>query len=116
MVRYSALVRMVLGCKVTTKKRYMQVFLVKSGFFPQKDLHNQKKSCNFAADLNDIEYNNIYHMETFLKYLGALLVLCGVICLAIYYFAAPTNTLLWLSLVLELVGILAYIFINKKID
>ena len=52
-------------------------------------------------------------MKTFLKYLGALLVLCGVICLAIYYFAAPTNTLLWLSLVLEFVGILSYIIINK---
>ena len=55
-------------------------------------------------------------MKAFLKYLGVLLVLCGVICLAIDYCAAPTNTLLWLSLVLELVGILAYIFINKKID
>lgn len=55
-------------------------------------------------------------MKTFLKYLGALLVLCGVICLAIYYFAEPTNTLLWLSLVLEFVGILSYIIINKKID
>ncbi len=59
---------------------------------------------------------NKHHMKTFLKYLGALLVLCGVICLAIYYFAAPTNTLLWLSLVLEFVGILSYIIINKKID
>ena len=94
----------------------MQAFLVKSGFFPQKDLHNQKKSCNFAADLNSIDYNNIYHMKTFLKYLGVLLVLAGVVCLAIYYFAAPTNTLLWLSLVLELVGILAHIIINKKLD
>ena len=55
-------------------------------------------------------------MKTFLKYLGALLVLCGVICLAIYYCAAPTNTWLWLSLVLEFVGILSYIIINKKID
>jgi len=55
-------------------------------------------------------------MKTLLKYLGALLVLCGVICLAIYYFANPTNTLLWLSMVLEFVGILAYIFINKNVD
>ncbi len=55
-------------------------------------------------------------MNTLLKYLGALLVLCGVVCLAIYYFAVPTNTLLWLSLVLELVGILAYIFINKTVE
>ncbi|MBR3646944.1 MAG: hypothetical protein IKN59_00950 [Paludibacteraceae bacterium] len=55
-------------------------------------------------------------MKDFLKYLGAILVLCGVVCLAIYYFAAPTNTLLWLSLVLELVGILSYIFIHRSID
>jgi len=55
-------------------------------------------------------------MKTFLKYLGALLVLCGVVCLAVYYFAAPTNTLLWLSLVLEVVGILSYIIINKRLE
>lgn len=55
-------------------------------------------------------------MKAFLKYLGALLVLCGVICLAVYYFAAPTNTLLWLSLVLEFVGILSYILINKHVE
>ena len=61
--------------------------------------------------------NKTHHnMKTLLKYLGALLVLCGVICLAIYYFANPTNTLLWLSMVLEFVGILAYIFINKNVD
>lgn len=60
--------------------------------------------------------DNIHNMKTFLKYLGALLVLCGVICLAIYYFAAPTNTLLWLSLVLELVGILSYILIHKYVE
>ena len=51
-----------------------------------------------------------------MEYLGALLVLCGVVCLAIYYFAAPTNTLLWLSMVFEVVGILTYIFVNKKLD
>ena len=55
-------------------------------------------------------------MKTLMEYLGALLVLCGVVCLAIYYFAAPTNTLLWLSMVFEVVGILTYIFVNKKLD
>ncbi len=55
-------------------------------------------------------------MKTFLQYLGALLVLCGVVCLAIYYFAAPTNTLLWLSLALEFIGILSYILINKYVE
>lgn len=55
-------------------------------------------------------------MNTFFKYLGALLVLCGVICLAVYYFAMPTNGLLIASMVLEVAGILAYILINKYID
>ncbi len=55
-------------------------------------------------------------MNTLLKYLGALLVLCGVICLAIYYFAVPANGLLVTALVLEVVGILAHIIINKYID
>jgi len=55
-------------------------------------------------------------MKTLLKYLGAILVICGVICLAIYYFAVPANGLLATSLVLEVVGILAYIVINKFVD
>jgi len=52
-------------------------------------------------------------MKTFLQYLGALLVLCGVVCLVVYYFAVPSNALLATSLVLEVVGILSYIIINK---
>ncbi len=55
-------------------------------------------------------------MNTFLKYLGAILVLCGVICLAVYYFAVPANGLLVASLVLEVIGIIAHIAINKYID
>lgn len=55
-------------------------------------------------------------MKTFLQYLGALLVLCGVICLVVYFFAVPSNALLVTSLVLEVVGILAYICINRYID
>ncbi len=66
--------------------------------------------------MHPIWENKYKNMKTLLKYSGAILVLCGVVCLAVYYFAVPTNTLLWLSLVLELVGILAYIIINKKID
>ncbi len=55
-------------------------------------------------------------MNTFLKYLGAILVLCGVVCLAIYYFAVPSNGLLVTALVLEVIGIFAHIFINKYLD
>lgn len=55
-------------------------------------------------------------MKTLLSYLGTFLVLCGVICLVVYYFAVPSNALLAASLVLEVVGILGYIFINKALD
>lgn len=55
-------------------------------------------------------------MKTLLKYLGAILLLCGVLCLVVYYFWMPSNALLTTSLVLEVVGILAYIFINLKVE
>jgi hypothetical protein len=53
-------------------------------------------------------------MDLFSKYLGVVLMLLGVLCLVIYKFAAPHNALLICAMVLELGGILAYIFINKK--
>lgn len=49
-----------------------------------------------------------------LKYLGVVLLLLGVLCLVIYKYALPQNWLLISALVLEVGGILAYIFINKK--
>lgn len=55
-------------------------------------------------------------MKTILQYLGAILVLCGVLCLAVYFFAAPVNSLLVAAVVLELVGILGFIVINKFIQ
>ena len=48
------------------------------------------------------------------KYLGVVLLLLGVLCLVIYKYALPQNWLLISALVLEVGGILAYIFINKK--
>ena len=53
-------------------------------------------------------------MNSAMKYLGVILMLLGVLCLVIYKFAAPENWLLICSMVLELGGIFAYIFINKK--
>ncbi len=55
-------------------------------------------------------------MNTFLKYLGAILVCCGVICLAVYYFALPENGLLVAALVLEVAGILGHIILNRYIE
>lgn len=53
-------------------------------------------------------------MDGIMKYLGVALLLLGVVCLVIYKFAAPENWLLISAMVLELAGIFAYIFINKK--
>ena len=53
-------------------------------------------------------------MENFKKYLGIILLLLGVVCLIVYKFALPTNGLLVAGIVLEIAGIFAYIFINKK--
>ena len=55
-------------------------------------------------------------MKTFLQYLGILLVLCGVVCLMVYFFSVPSNALLATSLCLEVVGILSYIIINKFVE
>ncbi|MBQ0137235.1 MAG: hypothetical protein MJZ55_01155 [Paludibacteraceae bacterium] len=49
-----------------------------------------------------------------MKDLGIILVLLGVICLVTYFMALPANWLLVLSLVLEVAGILGYIFLNRK--
>lgn len=52
-------------------------------------------------------------MKTFLKNLGAIIVLLGVGCLACYQFIAQSNILLFVSLILEVVGIITYILLNK---
>ena len=53
-------------------------------------------------------------MNDFLKYLGVVLLLLGVVCLVVYKYAMPENWLLVSAMVLEVAGIFAYIFINKK--
>ena len=53
-------------------------------------------------------------METLLKNLGIIILLLGVVFLIIYRVALPHNSLLVTAMVCEVVGILAYIFINRK--
>jgi len=53
-------------------------------------------------------------MDDFKKYLGVALLVLGVLFLIIYKFAVQANWLLVCSMVLEVAGILAYVFINKK--
>ena len=55
-------------------------------------------------------------MNTLLKNLGAILVLLGVICLAVYYFGVQINALLVASLVLEVGGLFAHVLLNKKLQ
>ena len=53
-------------------------------------------------------------MDGFKKYLGVVLVVLGVLCLVMYKFATPENWLLVSAMVLEVAGIFAYVFINKR--
>lgn len=54
-------------------------------------------------------------MNTFLKYLGVLIVLLGVLCLVIYQ-AVPSNVLLVLSVLFEFAGMVTYVLINRRLD
>ena len=54
-------------------------------------------------------------MNTLLKNLGAILVLLGVVCLAVYYFGVQVNALLVVSMILEVAGVLSYIFVNRRL-
>ena len=55
-------------------------------------------------------------MNTLLKSLGAILVLLGVVCLAVYFFGTQVNALLAVGLGMEIVGLFAHVLINKKLD
>ena len=55
-------------------------------------------------------------MKNLLENLGAILVLLGVICLAVYYFGVQVNALLVASMVLEVAGVFAYILLNKRLN
>ena len=55
-------------------------------------------------------------MKSFLNYLGIILLPLGVICLVVYRFALPANALLITGIALEVVGVLAYVIVNKKLN
>ena len=55
-------------------------------------------------------------MNSVLKYLGIILVLAGVVCLAVYEMAVPSNALLVTALILEAVGIIGFAVINRFVD
>ena len=55
-------------------------------------------------------------MNTFLKNIGIILVLAGVVCLVVYETAVQSNGLLVSGLVLEAIGILGYIIINRQLQ
>ncbi len=54
-------------------------------------------------------------MKNFLKYLGSLIVLIGVVPLLIYHFGnTQSNIFLILSGVIMLIGAISHVFLNKK--
>ena len=53
-------------------------------------------------------------MDTLLKNLGAILVLLGVVCLAIYFFGVQVNGLLVAALALQVSGLFAHVILNKR--
>lgn len=80
----------------------------------EKDFVISKKCCTFVAKIKLIK-KTITYMNTLLKNLGAILVLLGVVCLAVYYFGVQVNGLLVAALALEVAGVLSYILINKRL-
>jgi hypothetical protein len=54
-------------------------------------------------------------MNTLLKNLGAILVLLGVVCLAVYFFGVQENALLVAGLVLEVAGLFVHVLLNKRL-
>jgi hypothetical protein len=77
-------------------------------------LHISKKSATFAALLKNETLNIDINMDTLLKNLGAILVLLGVVCLAIYFFGVQVNGLLVAALALQVGGLFAHVILNKR--
>ena len=69
----------------------------------------------YLCSENKVNYKTITYKNTLLKNLGAILVLLGVVCLAVYYFGVQVNGLLVAALALEVAGVLSYILINKRL-
>ena len=55
-------------------------------------------------------------MKNFLKNIGIILVLAGVVCLVVYETSMQVNALLITALVLEVAGILSYMLLNRYLD
>ncbi|MCI5680478.1 MAG: hypothetical protein SOY26_00565 [Paludibacteraceae bacterium] len=55
-------------------------------------------------------------MKAFLKYLGVILLLIGVVFFVVYQYAIQQNWLLVCGIIFEGVGIVAYILLNKYIN
>lgn len=55
-------------------------------------------------------------MKELLKNLGVVILLLGVVCFVVYHFAVQQNALLLVGALLEVIGIVVYIVVNKRID
>lgn len=52
-------------------------------------------------------------MKSLVKYLGAFIILLGVLILVIYYLGTQTNTILVSAFVTMVLGIIVHIYVNK---
>ncbi len=56
-------------------------------------------------------------MKDFLKYLGSILILIGVVILSLYYFGVSnSNVLLVAAGIIMVVGFTTHIVVNRRID
>lgn len=56
-------------------------------------------------------------MKEFLKYLGSILILIGVVVLALYFFGvSQANAMLASAGILMVVGLITHIVVNRRID
>ena len=56
------------------------------------------------------------YLNTFLKNLGVLIVLAGVICLVVYFLGQQKNILLSIGLGVQALGIVTYVVVNKILN
>ncbi len=54
-------------------------------------------------------------MKSFLKYLGIIILLLGVVCLVCYQYALQQNYMLLIGILLEVVGMVVFVITNKYI-
>lgn len=69
--------------------------------------------CRSLESKSTEKYNR--YMKTFLKYLGLIILLLGVVCFVCYQYALQQNYMLLIGIILEVVGLVVFVITNKYI-